>query len=38
MRLSNGVVQVDINGDGKVDFEINIPGMTSLKASDWIFD
>ena len=38
MRLSNGLVQVDFDGDKRADFEIKIPGMTSLKASDWIFD
>lgn len=38
MRLENGRLQADVNGDGRADWEVRIPGMTSLRASDWILD
>ena len=36
-RFQDNVLQADVNGDGKADFEILIIGPTTLWASDFIF-
>ncbi len=39
-RMISGAIQMDINGDGKVDFTIKIDGLTSaaeISASDFLF-
>jgi len=32
----NTIVEGDVNGDGSADFQIEISGITSLQASDFI--
>jgi Ca2+-binding RTX toxin-like protein len=36
LRFKNGVVQGDVNGDGKADFEIKVKGATALDAGDFM--
>lgn len=36
LRFANGVLQGDVDGDGKVDFEIKVQDVNTLSASDFI--
>ncbi|MFP5075877.1 calcium-binding protein [Rhizobium sp. YIM 134829] len=36
LRFSNGVLQGDVNGDGRADFEIKLTGVTKMFDSDFV--